>query len=800
MYLTTKQHDQLRTLAMAFEIPYRSYISEVILSMFPTKSIFTSNISQAATTQLANGNTGLASQITKVQNNSQKLFDKLSFAKSSLDTRAVTGESDVPHVGELNTLILIYQQDFSQIISLFPDFTSFFSLARKYAYVRNKLSHPLCKILEDSDMIDALNFIEEISKWLDRRFFWDKSQNEIIKQITALRTGCVNIPIPMHNITDMPFPEMRIVCREKETAALKEFIYGKPGAFRKQSSYCVYGYGGLGKTALVLECVRQIIQDTIDGTTVNAYKPEFLFFFSAKDRKLTYSKTSGSLQTEVIRQTFNSFDSLKSLIFQALQIESFQGFTKNGIIIIDNLETLSSDDRERLHDFVQAGSPPCIQYILTSRKEELYDINVELSGFEDVKNRFINEYIDENDLNLVLDEQEQADLLHLSKGNTLVLVLCLSRLSHKLETIDSIRADFTKIATTTSLNQELSQLPPSGFEIISEFMFKNTFEEVEVIFSQDSTEMNQILQVFTVYDGESIDIYTVSLITNLSCHVVQNIINILCHYLILEKKGSNYSLNQFAEKYIIQRFFPDTVQFALMQEKVEKCVRLTQQELKTFQAQIERNPDRKKIFADWCVTAPGDMIAAAKIDAIYLDVRDQCHKGGKFFVQAALETAITKIATLEKTSMHPYVQYQKARILKVIDDSNILPAKHDNEILDVYKNVIWTIKTNRIYGTICSTKSYASILWIYGLRLISSDAGSATRYLEDAKKAFEDANIRDHEYINCLVDLLHAYIESYKQTNIKGYLHSARPLDRTIMDSVYKPKHFWQYHNHLKQL
>ena len=94
MYLTTKQHDQLRTLAMAFEIPYRSYISEVILSMFPTKSSFTSNISQAATTQLANGNTGLASQITKVQNNSQKLFDKLSFAKSSLDTRAVTGESD----------------------------------------------------------------------------------------------------------------------------------------------------------------------------------------------------------------------------------------------------------------------------------------------------------------------------------------------------------------------------------------------------------------------------------------------------------------------------------------------------------------------------------------------------------------------------------------------------------------------------------------------------------------------------------------------------------------------------------
>ena len=193
------------------------------------------------------------------------------------------------------------------------------------------------------------------------------------------------------------------------------------------------------------------------------------------------------------------------------------------------------------------------------------------------------------------------------------------------------------------------------------------------------------------------------------------------------------------------------------------------------------------------------MIAAAKIDTIYLDVRDQCNKGGKFFVQSALESAIAKIATLEKTSMHPYIQYQKARILKIIDDSNILDTKHDEEILDVYKKVIWTIKTSSIYAPICSTKSYASILWIYGLRLISTDVGSATRYLEDAKKAFEEGNINDNEYINCLVDLLHAYIESYKQTSIKGYLHSARPLDRTIMESTYKPKHFWQYHNQLKQ-
>ncbi len=798
MYLSSNQHDQLRTLTMAFEIPFRSYIAETVLSVFPTEASFSSNIGSINANQLANNDNGLASQIVKAQVQSKKLFDKLSFAKNSFDTKTVVGESDVPMIGELNILILVYQQHFSSMFNLFPDFSSFFTLARKYAYVRNKLSHPLSKLLEETDMLPALSFMEEISKWLDQRFFWDKTQTNICKLIVSLRTGRISIPIPQHNIPEMPFPEMRIVCRAKETSRLKDFVYGKPGAFRKQSSCCIFGYGGLGKTALVLECVKQIVQDVIDGTTVNGYKPEFLFFFSAKDCKLTFSKTSGALNSISIRQTFENFEALKKLIFKSLNIETFDNFRKNGIIIIDNLETLSTEDRNHLHNFVQAESPACIQYILTSRKEEQYDINHEITGFEDSNHRFIDEYILENDLNLVLTEEEKAELLQLSKGNTLVLVLCLSRLSHKLETMHSIRADFSKISTTKSLGAELAQLPPSGFEIISEFMFKNTFEEVETIFAKDNSQISQILQVFTAYEGDSIDVYTISIITEISCFTVQQIIDILCHYLILNRQGSNYSLNQFAEKYIIQRFFPDTVQFAVMQEKVERCVRQTQTELASFYTGIARHPERKKIFDDWCVETSGDKIAAAKVDSIYIDVKEQCAKGSKFFVRAALEDAIAKIAVLEKTSMHPYVQYQKARILKLIDDSKILGTQHDDEILEVYKKVIWTIKTSNAYTAIRSTKSFASILWIYGMRLISVDVSSATRYLEDAKKAFEEAQITDTEYINCLVDLLHAYIESYTQTRIKGYLHAARPLDRIIYESSYKPKHFWTYHNQLK--
>ena len=269
--------------------------------------------------------------------------------------------------------------------------------------------------------------------------------------------------------------------------------------------------------------------------------------------------------------------------------------------------------------------------------------------------------------------------------------------------------------------------------------------------------------------------------------------------MILERQGANYRLNQFAEKYIIQRFLPDAIQYATLQEKVERCVRQTNRELQMFDDAVERNPERKKILKDWNIFASGDKIAAAKIDSIYVDVREQCNKGNKFFVRTALEEAYPKIELLEKTSIHPYIQYQKARILKLIDDSGILPEKHDEEIQEVYKNVIWSIKTNPLYSSIQHTKSYASVLWIYGMRLIPDDISAATRYLEDAKDTFEECGITDTEYINCLSDLLQAYLKSYRCTKNKSYLHIARPIDREVMESFYKPKRFWQWHNELKR-
>ena len=87
---------------------------------------------------------------------------------------------------------------------------------------------------------------------------------------------------------------------------LKKYICGNPGYLRKQQSGCVFGYGGVGKTALVLEVVKSIVQDIWDQCSLNEYEPEYIFFFSAKTSKLDISSTNGKFIEQTIRRHFET--------------------------------------------------------------------------------------------------------------------------------------------------------------------------------------------------------------------------------------------------------------------------------------------------------------------------------------------------------------------------------------------------------------------------------------------------------------------------------------------------------------
>lgn len=793
MYLSNKQHSQLRTLVMNFEIPYRAFVAMEILKKYPTDIEFENAIvSKSSLSNVYASFSAFSSEFGKIKANAKYIYSLLKNVKNSIGQSVQKDEINIPFISQINILVLIFNELYQTYINRFFNTYSFWEKAGKFHYVRNKLAHPGCKTLEKTDLDLAVEFVDISNNFLRKNYesyYWLESAENIEKQATALSTSSFSIPIEINNFCEMPFSESKLVCREREIEELKKFVYGKKGVLRKKTSYCLFGYGGVGKTALVLETIKNIVRDVIDETTINSYSPSFILFFSAKKLELNVSSASGTIEQLEIKNSFFDFETLKKSIFSYLKIESFHNFDKAGLIIIDNYETLSQEERNKIREFIEYESPSQIQYIVTSRNEERFDERTCLSGFNDKESGkvFILEYLTENDINLQLSQKDIENLLDITKGNTLVLVLSIKRLEQKFDTILGLKADLTRVATVNKIGNELKTLPANGYEIISEYMFKNTFEELEKVFIDSSVTIYALLKILAVYPGDCVDIYTLSMLSKRSYQEIEPIMTMLCKYLIVEKKNNEYGLNEFAEKYIIFRFLPDKESYLSLSNEIENSTRQIKTELRNLQEQIENNTGLRHIILDWAIITEGDRIAAAKAYRLYGETRTDCRKG-KFFVELAYEHIKQTFQEIERSTMHPYVKYQKARILRMLNDSNVLKEDLTAEIKNAYQECIWIIKTNTMYSAIRKTKTYASILWLFGMQLqvLNEDRFEVAKYLEESFETFNDLNIRDEEFYQCVSYMGRNYLEIYKETHAVTYLRQARKMSDILFNERHK--------------
>ena len=65
-------------------------------------------------------------------------------------------------------------------------------------------------------------------------------------------------------------------------------------------SLVVYGYGGVGKTSLVLEFIRHIHRKTLENSLRIRF--DFLLYFSNKEEELTSGDSNGDLTINKLRQ------------------------------------------------------------------------------------------------------------------------------------------------------------------------------------------------------------------------------------------------------------------------------------------------------------------------------------------------------------------------------------------------------------------------------------------------------------------------------------------------------------------
>lgn len=785
MYLTIRQHDSFRTLLMGFEIPFRTHIAKVITSSFNTDVDFETAMLAKNALISPSSPQFLKDTLSRAcrKHTLKDAYHKFETAVSSTD-EIVTTDIEIPMVGALNLVTFAFTEYFSDLYSLFGSYNAYCTMAELYRYCRNKLDHPGCRTLEDSHLVPVLSFVKDICLFLDDSCFLQKAKDQLIAEVNALQQRKTIIPVEIHNFSELPYGKTRIVCRDTEIEKIKEFVYGKPEDLRKQHSLCIYGYGGVGKTALVIETIKQIVRDLLDQTTLNEYAPKYILFFSAKKRKLSLASETGKFVEQGMRHHFETADELVDLIHTSLGVESLRKYHEEGIIVVDNLETLSLEERQKVKSFVETKTPSEMQFILTSRNSEEYETNFKLAGFESTEGKtFIDTYSEENALDITLSDQDATELLSLAKGNTLVLVLCLRRLSSKLSTIGTLKTEFSSSNAWKSLRSTLSKTPSNTYEVVGEFMYKDTFEHIENAFSENADLFYKVLKVFAVIQSDSTDINTICLLTGESYPDVEAVIDILCSFLILEKKDTQYSLNSFAEKYIVGRFLPDAETY----NKLSTEITARQNQVKNSLAQLQQDMASRfslaKIMNDWLIISDIDRITAAKMYRLYSTVKEACENFGRFKFDGVYADFIKECAEAESVTAHPYVKYQKARILQRIDNSNILDTKHKNDIIKGFSDAVYAIKTIELYSGIQQTKSYASLLWLFGQYLSDvHDLQSAIRYLEESKDSFENQKNTDQEYYQCITKLGHVYLDYYlaDRDNRVMYLRRARSIDKLL--------------------
>ena len=785
MYLTSKEHDQLRTIVMGFEVPFRTFISRRLIQAYSSENAFVSALNNVVFTP------GLPvmfqSELGKMKKNPSHIYGLLRNTVQSCIDKCVYNDTDVPNVATLIALYEAFGSIINDFLGAFPDHILFINQMEKYKYARNKLDHPQSKTLQLEDMYPVLSFVNEAITAIyiiDEDCFWDKKQEEIENEVLALETKVRKNPITMNNFSSVPFTDNSIVCRKQEIECIKRFIYGSPGALKKKTSLCIFGYGGVGKTAIVTEVIKLLVRDVLDGCTINGYNPDFILFYSAKKTKLDISHTSGKIVEEYIKTDFSTCKELETSIYKALDIKTFLGYEKKGLVIIDNLETIDRTEREAIKQFIDDRSPQNIQYIITSRNEEQYDERMSINGFDGCDGiRFIDTYIEENNLEIELSNMEKEELLKAAKGNTLVLVLALQRLDKRIMTIPGIVKDLNQ-CSVKALSHEISSIPLNGYEIISEYMFKNTFEELEKLYEDKGKLLNSLLRVFAVYPTSNIDIYTICMINELGYQDIIPVMDLLCKYLILEKKEEKYSLNPFAEKYIIQKLLPDATTSEKLSSDVSKSIEEVRRDLKNLENDVKTSDKVRSIINDWSIDYDGDKIAAAKVYKVYNEANISCQMGDKFHVESGFDEFSMTLRRIEATTMHPYIKYQKARILQLFYQTNIITSITIKDISDAYRECIWAIKTNGLYSKILSTKTYASILWIYGLFLDSTRSYlEAIKYLEDAMRYFEEIECKDIEYYQCISKLASMYIQEYENNNNSEYLEKAKPIGIVLYEN-----------------
>lgn len=182
MYLSNKQHSQLRTLVMNFEIPYRAFVAMEILKKYPTDIEFENAIvSKSSLSSVYASFSTFSSEFGKIKANAKYIYSLLKNVKNSIGQSVQKDEINIPFISQINIFetfndLNIRDEEFYQCVSY---------MGRNYLEIY-KETHAVTYLRQARKMSDIL--FNERHKYNSKvRGFASGLRNELKRYIPTLR-------------------------------------------------------------------------------------------------------------------------------------------------------------------------------------------------------------------------------------------------------------------------------------------------------------------------------------------------------------------------------------------------------------------------------------------------------------------------------------------------------------------------------------------------------------------------------------------------------------------------------------
>lgn len=756
----------------AFEVTLRSFVADTLLTAFPTEDALKQAI-ELRIGKIKDSGTILSGKMASINLLSNKewatFWVNTQFSQTCFINSEHVYSHDVTYLSQTILLTYIFHDLHKDLINSFESPEKYLYYAHAFHDIRNALSHQGSTLINDASAQDSIKFITISCQCIDKKYFWYLSSPALLAEIDAFETALHTMKPEIENFDEVPFPSNAIVCREPEIAALFRYTCGWDGIKKSRNRkhlICVTGYGGIGKTSLVTEFLSRLL-DKMQDEQYLGLRPKFILFYSAKTQSLEYDNYTGKVYIKERRKHFASFDELLSKLFHALSIEAFTDeWNEPGIVVIDNLETLPEDERRKIIEYVEVEFPSSIQTIVTTRIPEHADATVSLHGFHNEAGIvFIGEYLEKNHISLDLTNSQKSDLIRFSYGNSLVLVLAIERMSSKKTTFREII-------------EELKVLPQNTTEYsISSFMFQNTIDQLYTLFPESKSLIGNILILFSVASAPlSVEILGKVNPENTIDEIIE-VLQLLTQYLIIDKTGEEYSINEFAENFILISSTLSQTSKSKKESQLKRAIYEIAEQKTTVEDYKTRYPLLSDILEEWSGQDDNENLAICHAFTLY-DRKTIITPGNAAYEIDCLNREFSEIET--NYSAHPYVYYQHARILSELRKDSIISSEYDADILKQFERCFMLLDSAP-FSRIKETKTYPSILWIYSLFLLSINAfEAASSFSENAMTHFTSLKIFDYRYYDAKLVFGIAEINLFLNDSDLDHLKNALSVRKTI--------------------